>query len=404
LSGVFYFCAMHIRSLFLQHQAQTSPAPLGLEVSHASGCRIYDAAGRAYWDLIAGISVSAFGHVHPEINAAVHRQMERYAHVMVYGEMIQAPQVLLASALASVLPPSLNSVYFTGSGTEAVEGAIKLARRYTGKSWIAAQQDAYHGSTAGALSLMSNAYYTGAYRPLVPGVRFIRQNDVASLTSINRDTAAVILEFVQAERGCMVADHGFIQAVADRCRNVGALFIADEIQTGMGRTGTLFAFEQYGVVPDVLITGKAFGAGFPLAAFVCAREVMLALSDNPVLGHITTFGGHPVCCAAALKGLELMNAGNYPERAKRLGSIFKAQLESIPGIEISGTGALLAVKMPSEQHCKNLITKALELGVITDWFLFSPDSFRIAPPLVMTDAEALEICALLRSALLVILN
>ncbi|MEN9511412.1 MAG: hypothetical protein RLZZ370_1231 [Bacteroidota bacterium] len=395
---------MQIRALFLQHQAQTSPAPLGLEVSRAEGCKIYDAQGRPYWDLIAGISVSAFGHMHPDINAAVVDQIHRHAHVMVYGEMIQAPQALLTARLSSMLPEPLNSVYLTNSGTEAIEGAIKLARRYTGKPWIVAQRDAYHGSTAGALSLMSDEYFTGAYRPLVPGVRFIRQNDFASLQAINRDTAAVVLEFTQAERGCKVADRAFIQAVAQRCKEVNALFIADEIQTGMGRTGTFFAFEQYGVTPDILVCGKAFGAGFPLAAFVASREIMAALSDNPVLGHITTFGGHPVCCAAAMKGLELMESADLPKRAAQLGAIFTTRLEAVQGIEISGVGALLAVKLPSEAHCRALIAKALELGVITDWFLFAPDAFRIAPPLVMTDEEAETIAEILVRALHEILH
>lgn len=390
---------MHIRALFLQHQAQTSFAPLGLEVSHASGCRIFDTEGRAYWDLISGISVSSLGHAHPEINAAAIAQMHRYNHVMVYGEMIQAPQVLLAQALADRLPDSLQSVYFTNSGTEAIEGAIKLARRYTGKSWLLAQEDAYHGSTAGALSLMSNEYFTGRYRPLVPGVRFIKQNDEKSLNAIQHDTAAVILEFVQAERGCKVADPGFIKAVAARCRETGALLLADEIQTGMGRTGTLFAFEQYGIVPDILICGKAFGAGFPLAAFVASKEVMTALADHPVLGHITTFGGHPVSCAAALKGMELLADGNYTQRAAQLGALFVTQLQGLPGIEISGKGALLAVRLPSEELCKKFIMKALSMGIITDWFLFAPQCFRIAPPLVMSDEEALEICSLLQQAL-----
>ncbi|MBU6325917.1 MAG: aspartate aminotransferase family protein, partial [Bacteroidetes bacterium] len=332
-------------------------------------------------------------------NAAVLEQMERYAHVMVYGEMIQAPQVKLAAALAKALPENLSSVYFTNSGTEAVEGAVKLARRYTGKPWLVAQRDAYHGSTAGALSLMSNTYYTGPYRPLVPGVRFINQNDLSSLDIIHEDTAAVILEFIQAERGCKVAQKDYIQAVADRCKAVGALLIADEIQTGMCRSGTFFAFEQYGIVPDILITGKAFGAGFPLAAFVSSNAIMAALSDHPVLGHITTFGGHPVCCAAALKGLELMQSGNFHKRAEMLGNLFRSRLEHIHGIEISGCGALLAVKLPSEQHCRNLIAKALELGVITDWFLFAPDAFRIAPPLIMSEKETLEICDILEQAL-----
>lgn len=390
---------MHIRALFLQHQAQTSPAPLGLEVSRAEGCKIYDTRGRAYWDLIAGISVSAYGHMHPEINAAVIEQVHRHAHVMVYGEMIQAPQALLSAKLSRLLPESLNSVYLTNSGTEAIEGAVKLARRFTGKPWMVAQRDAYHGSTAGALSLMSDPYYTGAYRPLVPGVRFIRQNDTASLHVIDRDTAAVVLEFIQAERACKVADQAFIRAVAQRCKEVNALLIADEIQTGMGRTGTLFAFEQYGVTPDILVCGKAFGAGFPLAAFVASREIMAALSDNPVLGHITTFGGHPVCCAAAIKGLELMETTDLPKRAAQLGAIFKTRLTSVQGIEISGSGALLAVKLPSAEKCRAFIAKALELGVITDWFLFAPDAFRIAPPLVMTDEEAETISEILLRAL-----
>lgn len=389
---------MRIRDLFDRYQGMTSFAPLGFEVQRAEGIYLFDAAGRPYIDLIAGISVCSLGHGDPEVLAAIRSQAGRYCHVMVYGEMVLSPQAEFARDIIAALPDGLDKVYFTNSGAEAAEGAVKLARRFTGRAGITAQVQAYHGSTAGALSLMSDPYYTNRYRPLVPGVRFIRQNHADDFRFIDHHTAAAVVELVQAERGARVADHGFIRELAAHCRSVGALLILDEIQTGMGRCGSLYLFEQYGIVPDILLTGKAFGAGMPLAAFIARADIMDALADNPVLGHITTFGGHPVCCAAAAAGWKKMQELRLHERAAKLETVFRKELAGIPHSHIHGTGALLALHLHSDERCRNTIRHCLERGVISDWFLFAPDALRIAPPLVMTDEQAVQACQIIREA------
>lgn len=389
---------MRIRDLFDRYQGMTSFAPLGFEVQRAEGVFLYDADGRPFIDLIAGISVCSLGHGDPEVLEAIRTQAARYCHVMVYGEMVLSPQAEFARDIVAALPEGLDKVFFTNSGTEAAEGAIKLARRFTGRAGIAAQVQAYHGSTAGALSLMSDPYYTNRYRPLVPGVRFIRQNHTEDFRFIDHQTAAAVVELVQAERGARVADPGFIRELAAHCRKVGALLIFDEIQTGMGRCGSLYLFEQYGVVPDILLTGKAFGAGMPLAAFIARAGIMDALADNPVLGHITTFGGHPVCCAAAAAGWRKMQQLQLHQRARQLEAVFRSELAAIPESDIHGTGALLALHLHSDERCRSTIRHCLELGLISDWFLFAPDALRIAPPLVMTDEQAFMACQIIREA------
>ena len=389
---------MRIRDLFDRYQGMTSFAPLGFEVQRAEGVYLYDAGGSPFIDLIAGISVSSLGHGDPDVLAAIRAQSERYCHVMVYGEMVLSPQAEFARDIIATLPSGLDKVYFTNSGAEAAEGAIKLARRFTGRAGITAQLQAYHGSTAGALSLMSDPYYTNRYRPLVPGVRFIRQNHTEDFRFIDQHTAAAVLELVQAERGAKVADPVFIRELAAHCKSAGALLVFDEIQTGMGRCGSHYLFEQYGVIPDILLTGKAFGAGMPLAAFIARAEIMDTLADNPVLGHITTFGGHPVCCAAAAAGWKKMQQLQLHQRAIQLEAVFRSELQGIPNAEVHGCGALLALHLNSDERCRITIRHCLELGLISDWFLFAPDALRIAPPLIMSDEQAGLACQIIKEA------
>jgi acetylornithine/N-succinyldiaminopimelate aminotransferase len=389
---------MRIRDLFDRYQGMTSFAPLGFEVHRAEGIFLYNAEGRPFIDLIAGISVCSLGHGDPDVLAAIQSQAQRYCHVMVYGEMVLSPQAAFAREIIEALPEGLDKVYFTNSGAEAAEGAIKLSRRFTGRAGITAQIQAYHGSTAGALSLMSDPYYTNRYRPLVPGVRFIRQNHTEDLVYIDRQTAAVVLELVQAERGARVADPGYIRELASHCRAEGALLVFDEIQTGMGRCGAVYLFEKYGIVPDILLTGKAFGAGMPLAAFIARADIMDTLADNPVLGHLTTFGGHPVCCAAASAGWKKMQEQQLHLRALELETVFRKELNQVPNSEIHGCGALLALHLNSDERCQKTIRHCLDLGLITDWFLFAPDALRIAPPLVMSDEQAIRSCQIIREA------
>lgn len=378
-----YLCAMHVnqRRLFLEHVAQTSLAPLMLEIERAAGHYLYDTSGKRYLDLIAGISVCNSGHSHPEIIAAIQNQSEKYMHTMVYGELVLSPQVTLATLVSEMLPKSLNTCYFVNSGSEAVDGAMKLAKRATGKTAFVGLTDAYHGSSQGPLSLMSNEYFSAAFRPLLPQIRFMRQNSLKDIELIDENTAGVVLELVQAEKGAIPCTKEFVTAVREKCNQVGALLIFDEIQTGLGRTGPMFAFEDFGIVPDILLLGKAFGGGMPLAAFVARKELMTLLSHNPVLGHITTFGGHPVSCAAAIASLEII---------KRNLKVWQIQekhnfiLESFAkrGIQgISGKGLLLALDLQTEERCQQVIQICLSKGLFTDWFLFAPEKLRIAPPL-----------------------
>ena len=380
------------RQYFLNHLAQTSDAPLLLEIVRAEGHYLYDNSGKKFLDLISGISVSSLGHRHPHILEAIQGQLDQYLHLMVYGEVVQSPQILLAEALSNVLPPRLDNFYFVNSGSEAIEGAMKLAKRYTGRSVFIAQNNAYHGGTQGALSLMSNEYYSAPYKPLLPDVVFIDAGDIDALANTSEIPAAVVLELVQAERGAIPASKEYVQYVRAYCNQTGALMIVDEIQTGMGRTGTMFAFEQYGIIPDVLVLGKALGGGMPIGAFIANKHVMQCLSENPVLGHITTFGGHPVSCAAATAAVNVTAQNLQKFRVKEKEQLFRAHLQHPKIRKIEGVGLLLAVHLDSEQTCKHIILSALNEGIFTDWFLYAPDALRIAPPLSITDDEIIETC------------
>lgn len=381
------------RELFVKHVAQTSPSPMSIEIARAEGCYLYDVEGKIFLDLIAGISVSSLGHSDTVVIDAILEQSKKYLHVMVYGEYIQTPQVHLATLLASLLPASLSSVYFTNSGAEAIEGAMKLAKRATGRAEIISCKNAYHGSTQGALSLMSADYFTHAFLPLLPGIRHIEYNVFEDIERITHHTAAVVMEAVQAEGGAIVPHPCYLEAVRKRCDETGCLLIMDEIQTGMGRTGTLFAFEAHSCIPDILVLGKAFGAGLPLGAFISSRERMNLLTHDPVLGHITTFGGHPLCCAAALAGLQQLLALRLIEQVAIKEKLCKSYL---PGLR--GKGLLLALPLPSAEVTQQVITLLLEEGILTDWFLFAPDCLRIAPPLIISEEQLIQACLSIQKA------
>jgi acetylornithine/succinyldiaminopimelate/putrescine aminotransferase len=348
---------------------------------------MWEPSGKEYLDLIGGISVCNTGHRHPAVVQAVKDQLDRYMHLMVYGELVQAPQVAYAKALAETLPNQLQSIYFTNSGTEATEGAMKLAKRHTGRTEILAFKDSYHGSTQGALSVMGDEYWRNAYRPLLPGVWHETYNDHAALSRITSQTAMVIAETVQAEKGVMKPDIEWMKALRNRCTEMGALLVLDEIQAGFGRTGSLWAFEQYGIVPDILLLGKALGGGMPLGAFVSSPEIMQGLTDHPVLGHITTFGGHPVSCAAGLASLEVITNGSLVKEVHHKSTLFLEKLKHPRIRAVRAAGLLIAVEFSSFEENKRIIDSCIEKGVFTDWFLFAPHCLRIAPPLVITEAE-----------------
>ncbi|MCP9236897.1 aspartate aminotransferase family protein [Lewinella sp. JB7] len=384
------------RANFLRHVAQTSPAPMGLEIAGGEGVYLMDTSGNRYLDLIAGIGVSALGHNHPAVVSAVQRQAGTYMHTLVYGEFVLGPQVELATLLCAQLPEGLDNVYFTNSGTEATEGAMKLAKRVTGRSGFVSATHAYHGSTQGAASLMWPKDFTRAFHPLLPGVDHLEFNDDAGLERITPRTAAVILETVQAEWGIRKPRPEWLQAVRRRCTEVGALLILDEIQAGMGRTGTLFAFEQYGIVPDILLLAKGFGGGMPLGAFVAGRKNMQALTENPVLGHITTFGGHPVSCAAGLAALQtLTRQTDLIASVGEKEALFRRLLVHDRIREIRSAGLWMAVELSDFEEIRRVIARCLERGVITDWFLFNERSLRIAPPLTITNEEIEWACGVL---------
>ena len=375
------------RELFLRHVAQTSFAPPALEIVRAEGCRMWDVAGREYLDLIGGISVCNTGHRHPRVVEAIRDQSERYLHLMVYGELVQSPQVAYAKALADALPPGLDSVYFTSSGTEAAEGAMKLAKRATGRTEMVAFRESYHGSTQGALSLMGDEYWRNAFRPLIPGIWHEAYGSMASLDRITRDTGMVIAETVQAEKGVNKPSQEWMSMLRKRCDETGALLVLDEIQAGFGRTGTLWAFEQYGIVPDILLLGKALGGGMPLGAFVAPQSLMQTLASDPVLGHITTFGGHPVCCAAGLASFNVIREEELPEKAGEKSCIFLERLKHPRIRSVRAAGLLIAVEFSSFDENRRIIDTCISRGVFTDWFLFAPHCMRIAPPLVITEDE-----------------
>lgn len=387
------------RQLFLLNTAQTSHSPRLIEVARAEGVYLYGPDGTRYIDLVSGFAVSNIGHRHPRVIEAIQGQLDRYLHVTVYGEFVQAPQVELATKLVSVLPSSLNSVYFTNSGAEATEGAMKIAKRYTGRREFIAAHNAYHGSTQGALSLIGNAEYHRAYAPLLPDIHFIPYNDSSALDSITTDTAAVILEAVQGEAGIRVPDIAYVQAVRKRCDETGALLVFDEIQTGFGRTGKLFAFEHYGIVPDILLLAKGMGGGMPIGAFIADREVMGVIKDNPMLGHITTFGGHPVSCAAALASLNVILEEGLPALTGEKVALFKRELQHPAIREIRGLGLMMCLQLDSFAQVEHVSRYAADQGVIIDWFLHCETALRIAPPLTIPEDAILEACRVIREAL-----
>lgn len=383
------------RQLFLQHVAQTSPFPIGLEIERAENIYLYDTTGKRYTDLISGIGVSSLGHCHPAVVKAVQEQAAKFMHLMVYGEYIHAPQVQLACRLAEFLPPNLDSVYITNSGAEAAEGALKLAKRYTGRTRIVSFKNAYHGSTHGALSVMGSEVFKNAYRPLLPDVQLLEYNNIADLENISCRTAAVIVETIQGEAGAVVPSAEFLQALRKKCTEQGALLIFDEIQCGFGRTGKLFAFEHFGIVPDILLTAKAMGGGMPIGAFISSNQIMNVLTHNPILGHITTFGGHPVSCAASLAALnELVNT-NLIDEVKGKEELFRKLLVHPKIKAIHGKGLLLSVEFESHEFMFKVIERGFANGIITDWFLFSDNRMRLAPPLIITNKQIAESCALL---------
>ncbi|MFT5646014.1 MAG: acetylornithine/succinyldiaminopimelate/putrescine aminotransferase [Aureispira sp.] len=388
------------RQLFLNHVAQTNDAPLALEIERAEGVYLYDKEGKSYIDLIAGISVSSLGHSHPKIIAAIQKQTNQYLHTLVYGEFILSPQVQLANLLQEHLPDHLDCTYFVNSGTEATEGALKLAKRYTGRRKIISCKKSYHGSTHGSLSLMSESFFTAPFRPLLPEVHHIEFNDLADLEMIDEQTACVIMETVRAEIGVMLPSNNYLKKVRERCDEVGALLVFDEIQVGCGRTGSLFAFEQYGIAPDILLLAKAFGGGMPLGAFVASKKMMDTFSSNPFLGHITTFGGHPVCCAAGLASLKVLTEEKeIIENVASKANLFKEQLKHEAIIEVRNAGLLMAIQLASYDQVLGVIHECLRTGLVTDWFLFNAEAVRIAPPLNITEDEILESCRILLAAI-----
>ncbi len=375
------------RQLFLRHVAQTSESSLQFEIQRAEGIFFYDKAGKAYIDLVSGVSVSALGHAHPKVIEAVKDQAERYMHTMVYGEFVQAPQVAYAQWLTERLHGSLDNVYFVNSGSEAIDGAMKLAKRSTGRGDFIAYENAYHGGTHGAMSILGDEKARSGYLPLLPGIKHIRFNKVEDLSLIHKGVAAVIIEPIQAEAGIIEPAKDYLSQVRQRCNETGALLIFDEIQTGMGRTGKLMAFEHFNVVPDILCLAKSFGGGMPLGAFIASKELMKQLTYDPPLGHITTFGGHPVCCAAGLAAQKVVEEEALMEHALAMEQRYRRALKHPLIREIRGRGLFLAVVLEQGVEVNRYIARAFEKGLVIDQFLFSDNSFRIAPPLIISEKE-----------------
>ncbi len=387
------------RQLFLSHLAQTTDFPLLIEIEKAEGVYMYSPEGKAYIDLISGIGVSNVGHSHPNVVKAAKDQIDRYMHLMVYGEYVQTPQVKLAEALVRTLPAPLESVYLVNSGSEAIEGAMKLAKRYTGKPHIVSCKDAYHGSSQGALSAGGNEFFKQNYRPLIPGHLHIPFNSLPDLELIDHQTAAVLVETVQGEAGVRIASTEYFAALRTKCTEVGALLILDEIQAGFGRTGKFWAFEHYNIVPDILVSAKGMGGGMPIGAFISSKEMMDVLKDNPILGHITTFGGHPVSAAASLATIQTILSEHLLGEVDAKADYFKSLLVHPRIVDIRNKGLMMAVELDSFERLKPVIDRAIELGVITDWFLFCDNSMRIAPPLIITFEEIKKACSIILQAL-----
>jgi acetylornithine/N-succinyldiaminopimelate aminotransferase len=388
-----------LRQLFLANNAQTTEFPLLLEFERAEGVYMYDTEGKPYLDLISGIGVSSLGHSNPHVINAIKQQLDKYMHLMVYGEYVQTPQVRFAEKLISLLPKNLNSVYFVNSGAEAIEGALKLAKRHTGRSSIIACYNSYHGSTHGALSVMGNEEYKQAYRPLLPGINFIRFNHIDDLELVTEETACVVIETVQGEAGIRVPDIAYMQALRKRCAQTGTLLILDEIQAAFGRTGKLFAFKHFDIEPDILVLAKALGGGMPVGAFIAPNKIMSSLKENPILGHITTFGGHPVCCAAGLAALEVLLNENLVEQADAKAALFRELLVHPAIKEVRGKGLMLALELESFELNKKVIDRCIANGVVVDWFLHCSNSMRIAPPLIISHDEIRKACEVIIEAI-----
>ena len=374
---------------FHTHLGQTSPYPLGIEIERAEGIYIYDKQGNAYADLISGIAVSSLGHGHPKILRAIHAQVDRHLHTMVYGEFIQDAQMNFAEELLALLPSNLQSVYPVNSGTEAIEAAMKLTKRATGRHELIAFKGSYHGSTQGSMSISYNELKKTNYRPLLPGVSFIALNDWDGLANISVKTAGVFLETIQGDAGVRIPDVAFLQALRERCTAAGTLLVFDEIQCGLGRTGRNFAFEHFGVIPDVLVLGKALGGGMPIGALVTSQELMSVFKDHPKLGHITTFGGHPVACAAASAFLKVLKSEIRFDEVEASAAIFRSVIGNHPEIlEVRNQGLMFAFDMASAERVERVVMRCLEKRILTFWFLSHPYSFRLAPPLTITPEEA----------------
>lgn len=385
--------------IFLTFQAQTTPHALCIEVERAEGSYIFSPDGKAYLDMISGLAVTNIGHRHPKVLAAILAQLDKYMHVMPYGEFVQTPQTDLAQKLNNILPDRLDVSYFVNSGAEAVEAALKLAKRYTGRRKMVSMQNSYHGSTHGALSVSGNEGRKAAYRPLLPGVHFMRFGEIEDLQIIDEQTACVITETIQGDAGVRQPTKAYMQALRKRCDDVGSLLILDEIQTGFGRTGSLFAFEHYGIQPDILTLAKGMAGGMAMGAFVGSAEIMKALSHDPILGHITTFGGHPVCCAAALANIEVIMEPGLIEGVEAKGALLENQLSHPAIVEIRRKGLMLAVEFESADLVYQIVDKCIEMGLITFYFLSCPDSFRLAPPLNISEADLQKACDIINEAI-----
>jgi len=388
-----------LTTAFRTHLAQTSPYPLALDIVQAEGCWLTDRSGKRYLDLVAGLAVNNVGHRHPRVIQAIKDQCDRYLHVIPYGEFIQEPQVRFAQRLVSLLPPGLDSVYFVNSGTEGIEGALKLAKRITGRTRLVGCRKSYHGSTHGSLSLTDNANKRYRNLPLLPDVLHITFNDASDLVLIDEEVAAVVVEPIQGDAGVRIPDQAWMKALRERCSAVGAMLVFDEVQTGFGRTGKRFAFEHSGVVPDILVLGKALGGGLPMGAFISSSERMALLTHDPVLGHITTFGGHPLPCVAGLAALEVLEDEALVTNAKRMGALFKERLEHPAIVEVRGAGLMLAVDLGNADRVQRVVKACLEQGVLGFWFLSCPGAFRIAPPLTISAGEVERACTIILAEL-----
>ena len=389
----------YAKDIFKKHQAQTFPFPSCLEIASAKGSYIYDVNGKAYLDFIAGVSACSLGHSNPIITDAVKQQLDKYSHVMVYGESVQCPQYKLAQLLANNLPQNLSTTYFTNSGAEAIEGAMKLAKRATGRPEIISCKDSYHGSTQGALSIMGNEEHKAKYRPLLPSCNQIIYNDVDSLVNITKKTAAVVIEPIQGGTGFVTPNNNFLQKVREKCNETQTLLIFDEIQTCFGRLGTLFGFEKYDVIPDILCIAKGMGGGMPIGAFISSWELMHLLTFEPKLGHITTFGGHPINCAASLATLEHLLAADVMQKVSEKEQLFRLHLKHPKIKEIRGNGLMIAIEFKDEKLAKKVVEQSLENGLILFYFLFTKTAIRITPPLTITDKEIIEGCKIVKGIL-----